>query len=64
VNTALAPAALRSIATLARAGIYPKEKEWSKLADMYAKVWEDKTLHFFEACHRILSQYPALSEEH
>ncbi|OGE46522.1 hypothetical protein PENARI_c210G09360 [Penicillium arizonense] len=48
VNTALAPAALRSIATLARSGIYPMEKKWSKLADTYAKVWEDKTLQFFQ----------------
>ncbi|KAJ5279093.1 hypothetical protein N7478_004465 [Penicillium angulare] len=47
VNTALVPAALRSISKLAKKGIY-KEKSWSKLSDQYAKIWEDKTLHFFE----------------
>ncbi|KAJ6005592.1 hypothetical protein N7451_003536 [Penicillium sp. IBT 35674x] len=47
VNTALAPAALRSIASLARGGIY-KNKQWSQLADQYAQIWEDNTLQFFE----------------
>ncbi|KAH8593505.1 hypothetical protein B0O99DRAFT_214834 [Bisporella sp. PMI_857] len=47
VNTALVPAALRSIAALARAGVY-SQSDWAELADRYAKVWEDKTLAFFE----------------
>ncbi|KAK2755535.1 hypothetical protein FQN54_006475 [Arachnomyces sp. PD_36] len=47
VNTALVPAALRSIAALARGGVYP-QSDWAELADKYAQVWEDKTLQFFE----------------
>ncbi|KAJ5351188.1 hypothetical protein N7452_000162 [Penicillium brevicompactum] len=47
VNTALVPAALRAIGTLARSGLYPKQRHWSTLADKYAKVWEDSTLSFF-----------------
>ncbi|KAJ5746359.1 hypothetical protein N7520_011541, partial [Penicillium odoratum] len=45
VNTALAPAALRSIAALSRKGIYPQN--WSSVADQNAQIWEDKTLQFF-----------------
>ena len=45
VNTGLAPAALRSIAALAAAGILDFD---SKLVDSYAQVWEDSTLQFFE----------------
>ncbi|KAJ5803249.1 uncharacterized protein N7503_005699, partial [Penicillium pulvis] len=48
VNTALAPAALRSIALLARGGIYKNKQQWSQLADQYAQIWEDNTLQFFE----------------
>ncbi|KAJ5526938.1 hypothetical protein N7513_011097 [Penicillium frequentans] len=48
VNTALAPAALRSIALLARGGIYKNKKQWSQLANQYAQIWEDNTLQFFE----------------
>ena len=49
VNTALVPAALRSIAALSRynASIYPSHPHWSTLADEYAQVWEDSTLAFF-----------------
>jgi hypothetical protein len=47
VNTALVPAALRAIGSLARSGLYPKQRDWSVLADQYAKVWEDSTLPFF-----------------
>lgn len=48
VNTALVPAALRSIASLAKhKGIFSGHKNWAHLANAYAKVWEDKTLHFF-----------------
>jgi hypothetical protein len=45
VNTALAPAALRSIATLASSGILDFN---STLVNEYAQVWEDSTLQFFE----------------
>ncbi|RJE26435.1 hypothetical protein PHISCL_01236 [Aspergillus sclerotialis] len=48
VNTSLMPAALRSVAALARAGVYTHELDWGRLADEYAQVWEDKTLQFFE----------------
>jgi hypothetical protein len=48
VNTALVPAALRSIAALTRAGIFPHHSEWGTLADNYAQIWEDHTLQFFE----------------
>ncbi|OJJ47605.1 hypothetical protein ASPZODRAFT_24518 [Penicilliopsis zonata CBS 506.65] len=48
VNTALMPAALRSIAVLARNGIYANHSNWGELADNYAQVWEDSTLQFFE----------------
>jgi len=45
VNTALVPAALRSIAALSHQGIYPSH--WARLADTYAQIWEDQTLSFF-----------------
>lgn len=45
VNTALAPAALRSIATLASNGILDFN---STLVNSYAQIWEDSTLQFFE----------------
>lgn len=51
VNTALVPAALRSIAALSRASngtIFPSHPTWSTLADQYAQVWEDSSLRFFE----------------
>ncbi|KAJ5938884.1 hypothetical protein N7466_002018 [Penicillium verhagenii] len=48
VNTALAPAALRSIAALSRKGIYKNKPQWGQLADKYAQIWEDQTLQFFE----------------
>jgi hypothetical protein len=51
VNVALAPAALRSIASLAKEfgdSIFDKHAQnWSTLADRHAQVWEDKTLDFF-----------------
>jgi glycogen debranching enzyme len=47
VNTALVPAALRAIASLSRNGFFPSHPHWGKVADQYAKVWEDETLHFF-----------------
>ena len=45
VNTGLAPAALRSIASLASAGILDFN---ATLVNSYAQVWEDSTLQFFE----------------
>ena len=45
VNAALVPAALRSIARLATAGILDFN---ATLVDSYAQVWEDSTLRFFE----------------
>ncbi len=48
VNTALVPAALRSIAALSRAGIYANRSDWETLASRYAQIWEDSTLQFFE----------------
>ena len=45
VNTALAPAALRSIASLASAGILDFN---ATLVNSYAQVWEDSTLQFFQ----------------
>jgi len=47
VNTALVPAALRSIAALSAAGFFPSRPEWKTQAAAYAKVWEDETLQFF-----------------
>lgn len=58
VNTALAPAALRSIAALARGGVYPHEKQWATEADKNAKVWEDSTLQFFEVHPRLPNYFP------
>lgn len=48
VNVALAPAGLRAIAALSRAGFFPDHPDWKDLADEYAQVWEDNTLRFFE----------------
>ena len=44
VNTGLAPAALRSIASLSTAGILDFN---ATLVNEYAQVWEDSTLQFF-----------------
>lgn len=48
VNTALAPAGLRAIATLSQAGFFPDHPDWAITADKYAQVWEDETLQLFE----------------
>jgi glycogen debranching enzyme len=48
VNTALVPAALRSIAALSAAGIFPDHPEWNETANKNAQIWEDQTLRFFE----------------
>ncbi|EMD00635.1 hypothetical protein BAUCODRAFT_62475 [Baudoinia panamericana UAMH 10762] len=47
VNTALVPAALRSIAALSAAGFFPSHPDWTITATTYAQVWEDNTLAFF-----------------
>ncbi|KAF2708742.1 hypothetical protein K504DRAFT_467975 [Pleomassaria siparia CBS 279.74] len=48
VNTALVPAALRAIAALSTAGFFADHPDWATLANQYAAIWEDQTLHFFE----------------
>lgn len=48
INTALVPAALRSISALSAAGWFPDYPEWADLAAQYAQVWEDDTLALFE----------------
>jgi hypothetical protein len=50
VNTALVPAALRAIAALSRfkPSFYAGHDDWAVLADEYAQVWEDETLHLFQ----------------
>lgn len=51
VNVALAPAALQSIASLAKefgADAFGEHaRDWAVRANQYAEVWEDKTLEFF-----------------
>ena len=47
VNVALMPAALHSISSLAKAGIYPNHPDWSTLAASYASIWETQTPNFF-----------------
>ena len=47
VNTALMPAALYSISSLARSGIYANHQDWTALAASYAQVWENQTADFF-----------------
>ncbi|KAL1600475.1 hypothetical protein SLS60_006861 [Paraconiothyrium brasiliense] len=48
VNTALAPASLRAIASLSQAGYFSDHPDWAETAEKYAQVWEDKTLRFFK----------------
>jgi hypothetical protein len=48
VNTALVPAALRSIAALSAAGFFPDHPQWNTSASTYAQIWEDHTLQFFQ----------------
>ena len=48
VNTALVPAALRSIAALSVAGFFPDYPDWNTTATEYAQIWEDETLAFFQ----------------
>jgi hypothetical protein len=49
VNTALAPAALRSLAALARTeGVFPSGTFNASELAAHAQVWEDSTLQFFE----------------
>jgi hypothetical protein len=53
VNTALVPAALRSIAALASNGFFPDHPDWNTTASQYAQVWEDSTLEFFEVSENL-----------
>lgn len=52
VNVALAPAALKSIASLARqfdTTIFDSHaKDWAERTEAYARVWEDKTIDLFK----------------
>jgi hypothetical protein len=48
VNTALVPAALRSIDALSKVGVFPTHPEWTVMAASYAQIWEDNTLQFFQ----------------
>lgn len=48
VNTALAPAALKAIASLAEAGLFPSHPDWAKTAKKRARFWEENALPFFE----------------
>ncbi|KAL7816057.1 hypothetical protein V8C44DRAFT_308091 [Trichoderma aethiopicum] len=58
VNCALAPAALYAISSLASmSGVYPNNsvtRDWATAAAGRAKVWEDKTLQFFQ--HNVTTQ--------
>jgi hypothetical protein len=52
VNCALAPAALYAISSLAAMpGVFPNTsvtRNWTEVAAQRAKIWEDKTLQFFQ----------------
>ncbi|KAI1441765.1 carbohydrate-binding module family 52 protein [Annulohypoxylon stygium] len=48
VNTALVPAALKSIASLSSNGFFPSHRDWETIASKRAVLWEDKTLSFFQ----------------
>ncbi|KAF2968254.1 hypothetical protein GQX73_g5293 [Xylaria multiplex] len=48
VNTALVPAALHAIASLAAEGLFPSHAEWPQVARKRAKFWEENALPFFE----------------
>ncbi|KAI1131375.1 hypothetical protein F5Y10DRAFT_74664 [Nemania abortiva] len=48
VNTALVPAALQAIASLAAQGLFPSHPEWSQAASKRARFWEENSLPFFE----------------
>ncbi|KAI0122025.1 carbohydrate-binding module family 52 protein [Daldinia grandis] len=48
VNTALVPAALKSIASLSDNGFFPLHPDWRVAAHKRAAIWEDKTLSFFQ----------------
>ncbi|CAH0024692.1 unnamed protein product [Clonostachys rhizophaga] len=52
VNCALVPAALYAISELAKMpGVYPNDsmsRDWATVAAKRAKIWEDKTLTFFQ----------------
>lgn len=55
------PAALRAIAALSRAGMYPGHHDWAEKADKYAQIWEDETLRFFQVRPSLLP-FPYLTD--
>lgn len=48
VNAALAPAALRAVASLSDGGVFSSHPNWDATASKRATFWEDNTLHFFQ----------------
>ncbi|KAI1464843.1 carbohydrate-binding module family 52 protein [Daldinia caldariorum] len=48
VNTALAPAALKSIASLSDNKFFPSHPDWNTVGKNRASVWEQNTLAFFQ----------------
>ncbi|XXH01964.1 hypothetical protein Hte_008327 [Hypoxylon texense] len=48
VNAALAPAALRAVASLSDSGVFLSHPEWDATASRRATFWEDNTLPFFQ----------------
>lgn len=48
VNTALAPAALRAVASLSDNGVFPSHAGWDTTTSKRATFWEDNTLSFFQ----------------
>ena len=46
-NTALVPAALRSLARLSQSNLFPTSHSWNTLVSSYAEIWEDEPLSFF-----------------
>lgn len=62
VNTALVPAGLRAIGSLARAGVFPSRPDWTTVVDIYADVWENSTLQFFDVSIPQLEAMSLLSD--
>lgn len=65
VNCALVPAALHAISSLAAMdGVFPNDslsQDWATSASTRAKVWEDRTLSFFEHATSVDDAKSALS---
>ncbi|KAJ1325948.1 Amylo-alpha-1,6-glucosidase [Microdochium nivale] len=68
VNTALVPAALQAISSLAKHGIISNDDDWFTLAKARANFWEENTLHFFrvqippEGAQALMDEYTSYSE--